>query len=144
MSNQKVSGCWDTVQGSLTLHTSKSHGPFRIAQEQSAMSFTDWVSMAEKLDPSLQHQLHGKCWTAWCQEHNHWTLEHWRDADNDVSWRSVWRSNGWVWLWLLPGQQYMSDCILSTLVWCGVIFQYYYCSAPRFKGTLSIQTIWIS
>ncbi|CAI9606090.1 unnamed protein product, partial [Staurois parvus] len=57
--------------------------------------------------------------TKWKQQHlslRHWTLEQWRCVLwSDESRFSVWQSDGCVWVWQLPGEQYLPDCILPSV-----------------------------
>ncbi|CAI9547927.1 unnamed protein product [Staurois parvus] len=69
-----------------------------------------------------------KHWMQWCKAGHHWTLEQWRHVLwSDESRFSVWQSNGHVWVWWLPGEGYLPDLIVPSLVegglWCGVVFQ---------------------
>ncbi|CAI9533217.1 unnamed protein product, partial [Staurois parvus] len=44
-----------------------------------------------------------------------WTLEQWRRVLwSEESRFSVWQSDGPVWVWRLPGEQYLPDCIVSS------------------------------
>uniref|UniRef100_A0AAR2L8K4 alpha-1,6-mannosyl-glycoprotein 6-beta-N-acetylglucosaminyltransferase n=1 Tax=Pygocentrus nattereri TaxID=42514 RepID=A0AAR2L8K4_PYGNA len=50
----------------------------------------------------------------------HWTLEQWRRVLwSDQSRFSVWKSDGRVWVWWLPGERYLSDCIVPSVKFGG-------------------------
>ncbi|CAI9586975.1 unnamed protein product, partial [Staurois parvus] len=57
-----------------------------------------------------------KCWMQWCKAHYHMTLEQWRCVHwSGESRFSVWQSDRHVWVWRLPGERYLRDCIVPTI-----------------------------
>ncbi|CAI9567774.1 unnamed protein product, partial [Staurois parvus] len=52
----------------------------------------------------------------WCKARRHWTLEQWRCVLwSDQSRFSVWQSDGRVWVWCLPVEWYLPDCIVPSV-----------------------------
>ena len=65
-------------------------------------------------------ECNAKCRMQWCQAHCHWTLEQQRRLLwSDESHFSIWQSDERVWVWRLPGEQYLSDFIVPSIKFGG-------------------------
>ncbi|XP_035536913.1 ribosome biogenesis protein NOP53-like [Morone saxatilis] len=57
----------------------------------------------------------------WCEAHRHWTVEQWKHVlGSDESRFSVWLSGGRVWVWQMPEERYLPDCIVPTVKFGGL------------------------
>ncbi|GFX40671.1 transposable element Tc1 transposase [Trichonephila clavipes] len=52
----------------------------------------------------------------WCRAHRHWIVDMWKTVLwSDESRLTVWQSDGRVWVWRIPGECFLSDCIVPTV-----------------------------
>lgn len=57
-----------------------------------------------------------KCKIQWCKASCHWTSGQWSSIFcSDKSDFSTREYDGWVWVWRLPGEQCLSDCIVPHI-----------------------------
>jgi hypothetical protein len=51
----------------------------------------------------------------WCKERRHWTVDNWKRVIwSDESRYTMWRSDGRVWVWPMPGGQYLPASVVPT------------------------------
>jgi transposase len=58
----------------------------------------------------------------WCKERRHWTVHNWKRVIwSDESRDTMWRSDGRVWVWQMPGERYLPTCVMPTVKFGGGI-----------------------
>jgi hypothetical protein len=65
----------------------------------------------------------------WCKERRHWTVNNWkRVVWSDESRYTKWRSDRRVWVWRMPGEQYLPACVVQTAKFGGDGIRMWGCS----------------
>jgi transposase len=87
-----------------------------VRRDLRGMGFHGWTA-AHK--PNIS-PVNAKSRLKWCKERRHWAVDNWKCVIWGGESRYImWRSDGRVWMWWIPGEWYLSAYVVPTVKFVG-------------------------